>query len=259
MGVLRRLGNKSAVMPRLLPHFPEHDVYIEPFFGAGGAFFNKPLAKVNILNDNDSEVYNLWTVIKERREDFRKELEMMPVHMDLWNHWKKVVPEDPIIKAVRFVFLSNFGVMGKPNTLKLENRLSKQSTLCDIESDFVAIKDAQFANLDFRKFFKSLMLSEEKTTEKVFIYNDPPYLGTDNNYQSGFTEQDASDLFEANIKTGCKFAISEFDHPFILDLANRHGLNVITIGERQNMKNRRTEILVTNYRKAQMSIFDMMP
>jgi DNA adenine methylase len=41
--------------------------------------------------------------------------------------------------------------------------------------------------------------------------------------------------------------MSEFDNPAILDLAKEYGLNVITIGERKNMKNRRTEILLTNY------------
>jgi len=52
-----------------------------------------------------------------------------------------------------------------------------------------------------------------------------------------------------------KFAISEFDNDFVIGLANDYKLNIITIGERQNMKNRRTEILVTNYKKP-MSLFD---
>lgn len=251
MGVLRRLGSKAAIMKDLLPHFPQHDVFIEPFFGAGGCFFNKPKARVNILNDNDSEVFNLWMMIKERREEFRRELEMMPVHMDLWRHWKKVTPDDPIMKAVRFVFYSNFGYMGKPDSLHLNCNFSKAITLNDVEADFVALADAKFSNLDFRKFLKGIAFRSQGEIDAAFIYNDPPYLATGNNYQSGFTEQDASDLFEANIKTGCKFAISEFDHPFILELADRHKLNVITIGERQNMKNRRTEILVTNYRPPQ--------
>jgi DNA adenine methylase len=43
------------------------------------------------------------------------------------------------------------------------------------------------------------------------------------------------------------FAMSEFDNDFILNQAKERGLNVITIGERNNIKNRRTEILITNY------------
>ena len=49
--------------------------------------------------------------------------------------------------------------------------------------------------------------------------------------------------------------MSEFDHPFILEQAKQRNLNVIIIGERQNLKNRRTEILVTNYSNSQQSLF----
>ena len=45
MSILRRLGNKKKLMDKLLPLFPPHKIYIEPFFGAGGVFFNKPKAK----------------------------------------------------------------------------------------------------------------------------------------------------------------------------------------------------------------------
>lgn len=247
MALLRRLGGKAAVMKDLLPHFPKHDVFIEPFFGAGGCFFNKPRARINLLNDNDSEVFNLWMVVKERREDFRRELEMAPVHMDLWNHWKRVVPEDPVMKAVRFVFFSNFGYMGKPDTLHLNCCYPKRVALEGVEAAFAALEGTKFANMDFRKFLGGITFRSLGEVSAVFIYNDPPYLGTENNYEGSFTEKDSRDLIEANIKTGCRFAMSEFDNPVILDLAREYGLNVITIGERKNMKNRRVEILLTNY------------
>ncbi|MFV0312327.1 MAG: hypothetical protein ACK5KN_16740, partial [Dysgonomonas sp.] len=76
-------------------------------------------------------------------------------------------------------------------------------------------------------------------------------VDTDNNYGEltgiKWTEEDCFDLYNVLEGCGCKFAMSEFDHPFVISEAKRRGLNVITIGERVNMKNRRTEILVTNY------------
>lgn len=65
-----------------------------------------------------------------------------------------------------------------------------------------------------------------------------------------------SNDFECGLEeTGCKFAYSEFDHPFILQQAKERNLNVIRIGERQNLKNRRIEILVTNYKTSQLNLF----
>lgn len=40
--ILRRLGNKKSIAHKIIPYFPEHKIYIEPFFGSGGMFFNKP-------------------------------------------------------------------------------------------------------------------------------------------------------------------------------------------------------------------------
>ena len=70
-----------------------------------------------------------------------------------------------------------------------------------------------------------------------------------------FNENDSNDLFDCLEETGCKFAMSEFDHPFILKQAELRGLNIIYIGERQNLKNRRVEVLITNYENRQQSLF----
>ena len=49
--------------------------------------------------------------------------------------------------------------------------------------------------------------------------------------------------------------MSEFDNDFVLNQAKERGLNAVYIGERKNIGNRRTEILITNYEK-QKSLFD---
>ncbi len=51
--ILRRLGSKANIVKNIQTYFPEHSVYVEPFFGAGGMYFNKPKVGNNILNDLD--------------------------------------------------------------------------------------------------------------------------------------------------------------------------------------------------------------
>ena len=67
--ILRRIGNKSKLAKEIQKHFPKHDIYIEPFFGAGGMFFNKPKAKYNFLNDIDADVFNLFQVVSLRKQE----------------------------------------------------------------------------------------------------------------------------------------------------------------------------------------------
>jgi len=242
--ILRRLGNKKKLMPKLIKHFPPHKIWIEPFFGSGSAFFYKPKARYNIVNDLDSDVFNLFQVVMNQKEELEKAFYIMPIHSDLLEYWKQNKETEPIKKALRFLFLSNFSLFGGATQLRLRggDNVKKQIYKL-IENTHEHIFNVQFANYDFRKFLKSI---EYKSNE--FIYADPPYLNTTDNYSHRFTKQDSIDLFDCLEKTGCKFAMSEFNNPFIIEQANKRKLNIITIGERQNLKNRRTEILITNYK-----------
>ena len=250
--ILRRLGNKKKIADKIQTYFPPHKIYIEPFFGAGGMFFNKPKAKYNIVNDLDSDVFNLFQVVMNQKEELEKAFYMMPIHSDLLEYWKKNQETEPIRKALRFLFLSNFTFMGSGEMIKTGTENPKSIFLDRLQETFDLIFDVQFLNCGFKRFFVEARINH---IEDTFIYNDPPYLGTTDNYSNSFTEADSLDLFNTLSETGCKYAMSEFDHPFILQQAKERGLNVHIIGERQNLKNRRTEILVTNYR-SNPSLFD---
>jgi len=247
--ILRRLGNKKRIAHKIIPHFPPHKIYIEPFFGAGGMFFSKPKAKYNIVNDLDSDVFNLFQVIKNYPDKFRECLEITPYHTDVFNHFKTSEEEDIIWRAVGFVHLSNFGYLGQTGSLHFSMTNSKKIALKQLEDTINFLKDTsiKFMNTDFRNVVKNIPFKTKSEIDGAFIYCDPPYLNTGDNYSDGFTPEQTSDLFQTLIETGCKFAVSEFDNPVILDLAKQHNLEVITIGERSNLKNRRTEVLIVNY------------
>ena len=68
-------------------YFPQHSIYVEPFFGAGGMFFNKPKAKYNIVNDLDSDVFNLFQVVTNRKDELIEAFKQMPIHQDLMDYW----------------------------------------------------------------------------------------------------------------------------------------------------------------------------
>ena len=256
--ILRRLGNKKAIAHKIIPHFPPHKIFISPFFGAGGMFFNKPKAKYNIVNDLDSDVFNLFQVVMNQKEELEKAFYLMPIHSDLLAYWKINKETDPIKKALRFLFLSN---LIEPTTGNIQRKVydnSKKRITENMDKTFELLQDVRFDNKDFEVFLKHLYWNPERPREKEnsFIYNDPPYLSTASNYESkDWNKSDVIRLFDANEKTGCKFAISEFDNEFVIEEAKRRNLNIIIIGERQNLKNRRVEILITNY-KNNPSLFD---
>ena len=257
MGFLNRLGSKERVAERILPYFPAHSVYVEPFFGAGGMFFNKPRVLHNFLNDSDGEVFNLYMVVLEERDRLAFELSRLPLHQGLWEYWKGVVPEDRVLRAVRFLMYSNFGYMGKPDTLHLINSTLKASALDALSA--LDLGDTKFMCMDFEKAIRGIALrGVDDWGTKAFIYADPPYLDTVHNYADGdlWNVGEFSRLLDVLAWRGCRYAVSEFDNPEVIGMARARGLHVHVIGSRRNMKNRRVEILITNYEPSvQLSLF----
>lgn len=64
-------GSKWGSADWIISHFPEHHSYLEPFFGSGGVFFNKPRSDIETINDLDGEVVNLSEKIMEAAERLR--------------------------------------------------------------------------------------------------------------------------------------------------------------------------------------------
>lgn len=244
--ILTRAGNKRRIAKNIIKHFPSHQTYLEPFFGAGGLFFNKERSQYNIMNDQDSDVYNLFTVISNRMADLEDFVIKVPISEDLFKFWFKNKEKDLIRKAARFLFLSNFSFLGQMNTFSFNNKNKMQLLYNRIAETNKLLFGVEFANCDFRRFLDRIP-NRGNETNKWFIYNDPPYLETGNTYEGHWTIKDSHELFQTMIDTGCRFAISEFDNPKIIEIANKYDLNITEIGERQNLKNRRIEILIKNY------------
>jgi len=250
--ILNRLGNKKKIAKEIQKHFPSHTYFIEPFFGAGGMFFNKPKSKYNMVNDLDSEVFNLFNVVSNKKEELSEEFYRMPISEELFKYWMKNKETEDVKRAVRFIFLSNFSFLGKMDCMTFNNKNAKQNVLDRLIPTFDYLFGVEFGNKDAVSFIKSISIEDK---QKAFVYCDPPYLGTTDNYESSFTEVQSSELFDCLCDSGFKFAMSEFDHPFILEQVEKRKLILVNIGERKNIGNRRREILVTNY-KTENTLFD---
>jgi DNA adenine methylase len=66
-------GSKWGSADWIISHFPEHHSYLEPFFGSGGVFFNKPRSDIETINDLDGEVVNLFRQIRNDPERLARE------------------------------------------------------------------------------------------------------------------------------------------------------------------------------------------
>lgn len=260
---LRRIGNKKAILPQLLGLFPDNiTTFIDMFFGTGVVSFAMvERAKYIIANDNDDDVFNLFMVLKDRKAELEEAIKLMPKHESLFKYWKTNQEQDSVWKATRFLMLSNFSLYKAKCSMMFYLRENhKQLLLNEIDQVYHILSNVTFMSKDFKVVLSNIHTEENRKTSfknESFVYADPPYLGTMSTYDS-FTEQDTGDLFEILVNSGFRFAISEFDHPLVIELANRYGLIINNLGERRNLGNRRTELLITNYnpKSKQIGLFN---
>lgn len=64
--ILRWHGGKWRLAPWIIGHFPPHRIYVEPYGGAASVLIRKVRAYAEIYNDLDSEVVDLFRVLRDR-------------------------------------------------------------------------------------------------------------------------------------------------------------------------------------------------
>ena len=169
-------------------------------------------------------------------------------HEDLLEYWKTNNETEPIKKAARFIFLSNFTLLSGGSTLIHLNYKPKEVIIRKIDDTYDFIKDVSFMNNDFRNVLKNINKVLYTQEQGMFVYADPPYIETSSlQYGDGWNEDDTEDLFKLLVESDLRFAISEFDSSLILELVEKYDLYINEIGERKNIKNTKNEILITNY------------
>ncbi len=252
---LKWAGGKSQLLDVINSELPldikEKKIYIEPFVGAGALFFyflENNMFEKYIINDINSKLINLYTVIRDNPNLFikgLKELKDLYLSLDIESDKRsemfyeirdKFNSNDigDIDLAVYFVFLNKtcfnglyrenskgefnvpFGKYKNPSFFDEENIL-------DISRALNKRNDkGEFVVTITNDYFSSVKKYLDKDT---FMYLDPPYrpitLGGFNSYnKSGFNDEkqiELRDFYEEMSAKGAKLMLSNSD-PKNLDI-----------------------------------------
>jgi DNA adenine methylase len=101
-------GGKRRLAPKLLPLFPNHTCYVEPFAGGAGLFFLRPEpAKVEVLNDINGELVNLYRVVQHHLDEFVRQFRwaLYSRQSFLWAKSQRPETLTDIQRAARFFYV----------------------------------------------------------------------------------------------------------------------------------------------------------
>ena len=244
------IGGKSRLAELIVAKMPDHAAYVEVFGGAGWVLFRKPVEKCEIYNDLDSELVNLYRMIKERYAEFLEEFKLVLVSRQIWSELKNTAPEklSEIRRAARFFYLvkASFAGRGKffgvrtdgPSNLNLK-RLPEL-----IEAVHERLVRVTIEHLDFRK-----LIPVYDRPETLF-YLDPPYWGKPD-YRHNMAERDFEELNGLLRGLKGKFLLSLNDHHRVREIFD--GFEIETVTTRYSCARRTegrraiNELLIRNY------------
>lgn len=175
------IGGKRRLAKHLLPLFPKHSCYVEPFCGAAALYFMKQPVDVEVLNDINGDLVSLYQVIKHHPEEFIRQFKWSLSSRQIFE-WMRATPVEPmtdIQRAARFYYLQKLGFGGR-----IEGRTFGTATTAPPRFNMMRIEeDLSAAHLRLsRTYIEHLPWDEcirRYDRPHTLFYCDPPYWGTE--------------------------------------------------------------------------------
>ncbi len=277
--VLKWVGGKRQILGEIKRYIPKtFETYYEPFLGGGAVLFELQPKNASV-NDINSELMNVYVVIRDNVEDL---IESLKQHGKAYKHNKKAkeyfykireLDRDKEIydkltsieKAARVIFLNKTcynglfrvnraGQFNTPFGYHKNPSIVNAQTLRAV-SDYFNSADIRFSCDDFETAL-------EDATEGDFVYLDPPYdpvsdtasfTGYD---RGGFDKSEQARLGQVCHKLnekGVKFVLSNSATDFIMDLYKDYIIEVIqarrVVNSRADRRGDVDEVMVRNFER----------
>lgn len=228
MAVFRYPGAKWSIAEWIIQHFPngyEKLCYLEPFAGSAAVFFNKNPSRVEAINDLDSNIVNLFRVLRDRPEELRRAIELTPYSREEYEQAVESFDHpDPLEKARRYFVRCMQGVGTKLNargTWRIEPRAypggaaKKWCDGADLLMEAAKRLRGGTETLVQIEHTDAIELIERFNSPDVLMYLDPPYLRSTRRsgalYTHEMTEADQCRLLEAITRSKAYIMLSGYD------------------------------------------------
>lgn len=236
------IGGKSLLASRIVSMFPESfSRYVEVFGGGGSVLFARDKhAKLEVYNDANGDLVNLFRCIKYHREELQREISgyinAREVFEDIKDR-RDTRGFTDIQRAAMFYIQIRISYGADARTYGCNSQNMSTDRLPEIEKRLsrVVIEHKDFENL--------IKVYDRPTG---LIYCDPPYHKTERHYSCTFSEDDHLRLKQCLNGVQGAFLLSYNDDEFIREL---YGDYDITPVERQNSLSSGMfrELLIKNY------------
>ena len=262
--IISWVGGKKALRDLIYLRMPKHyDRYIEVFGGGGWVLFGKPPDKcMEVYNDFNSNLANLFYCVKERPMALLRELSFLPLNSrDEFVTLRKFLTME-VKRAAAFYKIIRYSY-GSGCTSYGCQPFDIRKTFTILWEANRRLKDTVIENKDFEALIR------QYDRPNAFFYCDPPYFETEGHYEVVFRKEDHVRLRDTLAGIEGKFMVSYNDCEYIRELYQDFQIEAVTrinnLAQRYDNGSEFPEVLIANYdmeerRKSlpmQMDLFEM--
>ena len=268
--VLKWVGGKRQLLPSIKPMLPKRITsYCEPFVGGGAVLFDLQPKKA-IVNDINSDLILVYTVIRDNVEALIELLETYPNEESFYYELRNIDRDQEkydklseIERAARVIFLNktcynglyrvnNAGEFNSPFG-KYKNPNIVNAPVLRAVSTYFNSSEITFSTTDFE-------LVLEQVRKGTFVYLDPPYdpvsdTSSFTGYsKGGFSREQQIQLRECCDRLnarGVKFMLSNSATDFIREQYSDYHITIVqakrAINSVASKRGDVEEVIITNY------------
>lgn len=221
--VLKYPGSKWNIAGKLVEMIPPHHTYIEPYFGSGAVLFNKDISNIEVINDLDSDVTNLFYCIQHDSERLARLVLTTPYSREVYD--QQFPPEfkgyaSRYQRAAGFLikcwqghgFRTNgykvgwkHDVIGRERAYALWDWYRLPGWIIEVAE---RLRKVQIENMP------AIDVIQRFDYKNVFMYLDPPYLletRAAKQYKHEMTDADHEKLLAEIVKSKAKIMVSGYE------------------------------------------------
>lgn len=243
------IGGKKLLRKRVLEQFPEpgtYDRYIEVFGGAGWVLFAQDKhADLEVFNDVNGELINLYRCVKYHPEAVKKELDwiLMSREQFFTAREQNLNGMTDIQRAARYFILikESFGTDLRSFGVRSRDMEKAIGYLSEVSK---RLNRVVIENLDFQQLIKTY------DRDGALLYLDPPYFEAEKYYPDRFNPDDHKRLQTVLENIKGKFVLSYNDCPGIRELYKDY--NILGVERQDNLVSksgprRYKEVIIKNF------------
>ena len=239
------IGGKSQLAKKIVSMFPdEFDRYIEVFGGGGSVLFAKDKhAPLEVYNDANGQLVNLFRCIRFHREELQREISGYINSREIFDDIKAQINMrgfTDIQRAAMFYVQVKISYGADGRTYGCNKKDISPSYLTEIEKRLKSGAGVTIEHKDFENLIKVYDRSN------ALFYCGPPYHKSEKYYDAEFTSSDHERLKACLSNIKGRFVLSYNDDDFIRNLYKDFKITEV---ERQNNLSRGSykELIITNY------------